>query len=87
MVIGMQFTAGVKHRVTCWLKADREAGIYVTVRHTADGREFNPSQTLRVGPAWMEVELEFAPPEALTITSGNSFTVQFDATNGVLQLA
>jgi dienelactone hydrolase len=63
------FTCGVRHRVSCWLKADKAADVVLTVGLTADGKGFAPSKVVKVGAQWTEAEVEFEPPAALSASA------------------
>ena len=64
----VQFTAGVPHRLTAWVKAASEVEVKVVLAGTFDGQPLARETTVTAGPAWVEVALPFTPPATLTAT-------------------
>ena len=62
----VQFTAGVPHRLTAWVKASSEAEIKFALAGSFDGQPRTADTTVKAGPAWREVTLPFTPPPTLT---------------------
>ena len=62
----VQFTAGVPHRLTVWVKTSSEAEIKFALAGSFDGQPRVVETTLKTGPAWREVTLSFTPPPTLT---------------------
>jgi hypothetical protein len=59
------FTAGVPHRFSCAVKADRPAEINVRLEGSFDGKPLAHEKTFQVGTAWSEVGVDVTPPPAL----------------------
>jgi hypothetical protein len=60
------FTSGVAHRLSCWLKADKDADVTVALTGTFDGKSTTESKPFKAGKQWTEVGFDFRPPAALS---------------------
>jgi dienelactone hydrolase len=74
------FTAGVPHRFTCAVKADRPAEITVQLGGDFDGKPQRQEQRFRVGTDWTELSLPFTPPPALVCGLRPTLTLPADTT-------
>jgi hypothetical protein len=64
----VQFTTGVPHRLTVWVKAATGTEIKLELTGTFDGKALKQETVVLAGPAWSEVRLPFTPPATLTAT-------------------
>ena len=74
----IQFTTGVPHRLTAWVKAAADAEIKVELAGIFDGKTLKQEATVKAGPVWSEITLPFRPPVTLTATLGLNLTVPSD---------
>jgi hypothetical protein len=74
------FTAGVPHRFTCWMKADKQADVAVQLNGNFDGQQKNEDKTFNVGAAWTQVSMDYTPPKALSAGLSAIVTVPKDVT-------
>ena len=80
----VQFTAGVPHRLTAWVKSASEVAVKATLAGTFDGKPLARETTVKAGPAWVEIAIPFTPPAtltgslALTVTAPTGAVVYLD---------
>jgi len=70
----LQFTTGVPHRLTAWVKAAVETELKVELAGTFDGKALKQEATVKAGPAWAEVSIALTPPATLTATLALNLT-------------
>ncbi|MBI3744686.1 MAG: hypothetical protein HY261_10455, partial [Chloroflexi bacterium] len=75
----VQFTTGVPHRLTAWVKSTVETEIKVELAGMFDGKPTKQEATVKVGPAWSEVTIPFTPPATLTATLALNITAPSQA--------
>jgi len=59
-------TAGVPHRLSCWLRSTNEITATVAIGGRFDGQMMSKEKAVTLGDRWQEVELDFTPPTTLT---------------------
>lgn len=64
----IQFTTGVPHRLTAWVKAAADTELKVELAGTFDGKTLKQEATVKAGSTWSEVSMAFTPPATLTAT-------------------
>jgi len=72
---GVYFTAGVPHRLTCWLKAKAPVEVKLTLAGSFDGKPKVEERTVKVGTEWTEASVEFTPPQAQRASLGLTVNV------------
>ena len=81
------FTAGLPHRFTAFLKADKPTQITVTLNGSFDGKNQTEQKEFVVGTNWTEVQVNFTTPKALSaslsavLTVPEGVTVLIDSVN------
>lgn len=74
------FTAGIPHRFTCFLKADKPVPVTVEVGGAFDGKPLAGRKEFPAGTDWTEVSLDFTPPLVLSTDLRAAVTVPEGAT-------
>ena len=62
----VQFTAGVPHRLTAWIKSAGEIECKATLAGTFDGKSVSQATSAQVTADWKEIVIPFTPPATLT---------------------
>ncbi|MFM8468492.1 MAG: alpha/beta hydrolase family protein [Limisphaerales bacterium] len=70
----VQFTMVVPHQLTSWLKSATETEIKIELAGVFDSKPRKQEATVKAGPAWSEVTMNFSPPVALTATLSLNLT-------------
>ena len=73
------FTAGVPHRLTCVLKADRRTEVTVVVDGNFDGQPVKHEKTFQAAVAWTAAAMSVALPAASRADLALSFRLSKDA--------
>ena len=73
------FTAGVPHRLTCYLKSAAPATVTCMLSGRFDGAVLTLEKTIPVGTEWVPASLDYTPPAALSGSLSVEFTVPKDA--------
>jgi dienelactone hydrolase len=60
----INFTAGIPHRLTCYLKAKTPGKVTLSLKGTFDGKPLSTETTVDVGKRWTRATLDFLPPHA-----------------------
>lgn len=55
-------TAGVPHRFTCWLKADRPTEVTLSLEARTPGKPVLMQKTVKISADWTEAAVDFLPP-------------------------
>ena len=75
----VQFTTGVPHRLTAWVKSAADTELKVELAGVFDGKPMKQETTVKAGPAWTEINLSFTPPATLTATLALNLAAPADA--------
>ncbi len=74
------FTAGLPHRFTCYLKADKEIEVKVVLTGAFDGKAQTEEKAFKVSKDWAPVTMDYLPPKCIVGTLSALFTVPEGAT-------
>jgi len=72
-LFAINFTEGIPHRLTCYLKAKTPARVTLTLKGTFDGKPQTAETTVDAGTRWTRATLDFLPP--LTAMAGLTLIV------------
>ncbi|MHB0939582.1 MAG: alpha/beta hydrolase family protein [Armatimonadota bacterium] len=74
-LLPIYFTAGVPHRLTCYLKSAAPADVTLRLSGTFDGKPATSETTTTIGTTWTKAEMDFTPPQALAANLTLAVTV------------
>lgn len=69
------FTAGVPHRFSCFLRAEKEIEVKVVLNGHFDGKSQVEEKSIRVGTKWTPVTIDYTPPKCVAGGLSANFTV------------
>ena len=82
-VRALYFTAGLPHRLTVYMKADKATPVTVELNGTFDGKAQNEKKEFNIGTEWTPITLDYMPPQTLA----GALNVSFVVPEGVAVLA
>jgi len=81
-LLPIYFTAGVPHRLTCYLKSTAPVTVTMKLSGRFDGTAPSQEKQIQVGTEWTPVEMNFTPPAAKSA----SLSVEFNVPDGAVVL-
>lgn len=78
-LLPIYFTAGVPHRLTCYLKSAAPVTVTMKLSGRFDGATPSQETQIQVGTQWTPATLDFTPPTAKSASLSVEFTVPKDA--------